>query len=319
MFDMQPSKDVPTMPAQSMTGIWGQILPPALFPYAQLLRLNRPIGWWLLLLPCWWGVLLAGPGLFSLDLMGLYLLLLFLVGAVAMRGAGCIINDLWDRNFDAQVARTATRPLVTGAVPVWGAAITLCLTLFIGAIVLVQLSGTAIAIALLSVVLVVLYPLMKRITWWPQAILGLTFNIGALIGWAAVQGSVDGPALFLYAAGFFWTMGYDTIYGHQDKIDDKKLGLKSTALLFGDRSKIMVFLFYTLTAAFMALAVWSVGVPLETASALVAPIAILLLIQVWFWQPDIPDTCWSAFAFNRDVGLLFALVCALCFIPFGPG
>lgn len=317
MFDLQPSKVTAATPA--LTGIWARILPPTLFPYARLLRLDRPIGWWLLLLPCWWGVLLAGPGLFSLDIMGWYLLLLFFIGAIAMRGAGCIINDFWDRNFDAQVARTASRPLVTGAVPLWGAAITLCLTLFIGAIVLVQLSGTAITLALLSVVLVVLYPLMKRITWWPQAVLGLTFNIGALIGWAAVQGSVDGPALFLYAAGFFWTMGYDTIYGHQDKVDDKKLGLKSTALLFGDNSKMMVFIFYALTAICMILALWWAGIALGLAAALVAPIAVLLLIQVWFWQPDIPETCWTAFAFNRDIGLLYALVCALCFIPFGPG
>ncbi|MES2728855.1 MAG: 4-hydroxybenzoate octaprenyltransferase [Pseudomonadota bacterium] len=316
---MQPSKDADTMPAPAMTGVWAHILPSALIPYARLLRLDRPIGWWLLLLPCWWGVLLAGPGILSLDVMGWYLLVLFLVGAVAMRGAGCLINDFWDRNFDAQVARTATRPLVTGDVPIWGAVITLILTLFIGAIVLVQLSGTAITIALLSIILVVLYPLMKRITWWPQAVLGLTFNIGTLIGWAAVQGQVDSPAWLLYAAGFFWTMGYDTIYGHQDKVDDKKLGLKSTALLFGVHSKLMVFLFYTLTAVFMAMAVWWVGVPLGLAASLVAPIGVLLLIQVWFWQPDIPETCWDAFAANRDIGLLYALVCALCFIPFGPG
>jgi 4-hydroxybenzoate polyprenyltransferase len=316
MFDPQPQGNTPL--SQTLDGKLGALLPRALHPYARLLRLDKPIGWWLLLLPCWWGTLLAGPGLFSLEFYGWYLLPLFLVGAVAMRGAGCIINDMWDRNFDAAVERTAKRPLVTGEVPLWGAALALSICLFIGILVLVQLSRVAILLALLSMILVTIYPLMKRVTYWPQIILGFTFNIGTLLGWSSIAGQVDAPAGVLYLAGLFWTLGYDTIYAYQDRKDDETVGVKSTALLFGKHGKLAVSGFYTAAVLFWALAVWLVS-PMQYAYLTIAPVAVLLAIQVLRWNPDNAESCWKAFAHNRDIGLLVALACALCFIPWGPG
>lgn len=315
MFDPQPQGS--STASQPLAGKLGAILPQAFHPYARLLRLDKPIGWWLLLLPCWWSVLLAGPGLLSLDLYGWYLLLLFFIGAVAMRGAGCVINDIWDRNFDARVERTATRPLVTGEVPLWGAAMALALALFIGVLVLVQLSRVAILLALLSMILVTIYPLMKRVTYWPQIILGFTFNIGALLGWGSVLQGIDPPAGVLYLAGIFWTLGYDTIYAYQDRSDDEAIGIKSTALLFGTWGKPAVLGFYMVFLALLALAIWMVSPGHAWLTLL--PVAAVTLFHVLRWNPEDPASCWQAFSANRDIGLLVALACALCFIPYGPG
>jgi len=223
---------------------------PALQPYLKLMRIDRPIGTWLLLWPCWWSIALAGP---AGALPDAHLMALFGAGAFVMRGAGCTINDMWDREFDAKVARTRTRPLASGAISMPAATAFLGAQLGVGLSVLLQLNHFAIALGASSLVLVAAYPLMKRITYWPQAVLGLTFNWGALLGWAAVHGSCDwGVVLPLYGGGVCWTIVYDTWYAHQDKGDDAKLGLKSTALLFAERTKPVL-------AAFSAAALGALG------------------------------------------------------------
>ena len=204
-----------------------RLLPRAAWPYARLARLDRPIGAWLLLFPCWWGIALAAPGWPDPVLFAL-----FALGAVVMRGAGCTWNDITDRDFDARVARTADRPIPSGAVSVRQAAVFLAAQLAVGLAILLCLNRAAIGLGVLSLALVFTYPLMKRVTWWPQFFLGLAFNWGALMGWAAVRGDLAAPALLLYAAGICWTLGYDTIYAHPDREDDALIGIKSKSLLF---------------------------------------------------------------------------------------
>src|SRR5712691_6317277 len=214
-------------------------------PYARLARLDRPIGTWLLLFPGWWGIALAGP-----RWPDPILLLLFAIGAVAMRGAGCTLNDIADRHYDGQVARTRLRPLPSGAVSVGQAVVFLLLELGIGAAVLSSLNRTSVLLGLAVLGLIVTYPFMKRITYWPQVFLGLNFNWAALIGWSAVTGALAWPALLLYLGGVFWTIGYDTIYAHQDKEDDLRIGVKSSAIALGAHTRPWLFFFYA--AALMA-------------------------------------------------------------------
>ncbi len=211
-------------------------------PYCRLARLDRPIGSWLLLFPCWWGLALGAASLGQTP--PLWMFALFALGAVAMRGAGCTINDMADRDFDRQVVRTADRPLASGALSMKQATVFLAAQMVIGLGVLLTLKMNAALIAIASIPLVFTYPFMKRFTYWPQAFLGLTFNWGALVGWVAVTGTLGWPAVFLYLAGFFWTLGYDTIYAHQDKEDDMRIGVKSTALRFGAASRAWVLGFY---------------------------------------------------------------------------
>ncbi len=212
-------------------GDWiDRLAPAATRPYLRLARLDRPIGTWLLLFPCWWSTALAAPpGQWPEG----RLMFLFALGALVMRGAGCTINDIVDREIDAKVARTAGRPLPSGQITVPQAFAFLGLQLAVGLLVLFQMSSLAIWLGVASLALIGAYPFMKRITWWPQAFLGLTFNWGALLGWAAVRGDLGWPAVWLYAAGIFWTLFYDTIYAHQDKADDALIGVKSTALKLG--------------------------------------------------------------------------------------
>ncbi|MGE5505769.1 MAG: 4-hydroxybenzoate octaprenyltransferase [Actinomycetota bacterium] len=223
-------------------------------PYLRLMRLDRPIGTWLLLLPGWWSIALAADGWPSLWLMAL-----FGIGAVVMRGAGCTFNDWADRDFDGQVARTRSRPIPSGAVSPTQALAFLAAQLAVGLAVLANFNGFAIAVGAASLVLVFPYPFMKRITYWPQAWLGLTFNWGALLGWAAVRGSIDAPAVLLYVGGIFWTLGYDTIYAHQDKEDDALIGVKSTALALGAATTRWLWVFYGLMLAFAAVAATLAG------------------------------------------------------------
>lgn len=218
--------------------------------YAKLARLHAPIGFLLLMWPCWWAVALAWPGAGEAA----PLMALFAVGAMVMRGAGCTWNDIVDRDFDAQVARTAHRPIASGRIAVKHAVVFGIGLAGVGALVLLQLGTAAIAIGLLSLVLIFPYPYMKRLTWWPQAWLGITFNWGALVGWAAVTGGLAAPALALYAAGIAWTLGYDTIYAHQDKEDDALIGVKSSARALGPRTKPALWLFYGLTIVGLAIA-----------------------------------------------------------------
>ena len=275
-----------------------RFVPAAIRPYLRLARADRPIGTWLLLLPCWWGAALATPTWPDAKMF-----VLFAIGAVIMRGAGCTVNDLADRKFDASVARTATRPIASGQISVLKAFVFLALQLFFGLSILLQFNAFTVALGVSSLVLIVLYPFMKRITYWPQLFLGFTFNWGALLGWAAVKGELAAPALVLYAAGIFWTLGYDTIYAHQDKEDDILIGVKSTALKFGAQTKPWLVGFYTITVILLA------------ATGLLANLAWPyysgLTLAAWqlAWQiksVDIadPKNCLRRFKSNRDFGLI---------------
>jgi 4-hydroxybenzoate polyprenyltransferase len=247
-----------------------RVLPASWRPYARLARLDRPIGTWLLLFPGWWAIAMAGAGAGGWP--DWRLIALFGIGAVAMRGAGCTLNDILDRDFDARVARTRTRPIPSGAVSVRQAASFLALQLAVGAAVLLSLTPLAILLGLLVLLLVATYPLMKRVTYWPQFFLGLNFNWGALIGWAAATGRIDLPSVLLYAGGICWTLGYDTVYAHQDKEDDVRIGVKSSALALGAATRPFLFVMYV---AAVALWGWTgaaagLGWPFWAALALVA-------------------------------------------------
>ncbi|MDX1539901.1 MAG: 4-hydroxybenzoate octaprenyltransferase [Geminicoccaceae bacterium] len=276
---------------------WTERLPPRLQPFAVLARLDRPIGTWLLLLPCWWSTALA-PGPLRLDLF-----LLFAIGAVVMRGAGCVVNDLWDRDLDARVERTRRRPLASGAVSVVEAFGFILLLSAIGLVVLLQLDAFAILVGFASVPLIVVYPLMKRVTWWPQAFLGITFNWGALVGWAAVTGELAAAPLLLYAAGFFWTLGYDTIYAHQDKVDDALVGVRSSARYLGDRTPRWLWVFYGVTLGLLTVGGAAAGSGIGFYLGLLAVLAHFVW-QVRTLEPDDPRNCLARFRSNRDAGLL---------------
>ncbi len=280
--------------------------PAALVPYIRLARLDRPIGTWLLLFPGWWAIALAAPGWPDWRLMAL-----FGIGAVTMRGAGCTLNDIIDRDFDARVARTRTRPLPSGAVSLGQAALFLALQLGIGAAVLACLDRLAVLLGVLVLLLVATYPLMKRVTYWPQFFLGLNFNWGALMGWAAATGRLDRAAFLLYVGGIAWTLGYDTIYAHPDKEDVVLIGVRSSALALGARTRPWLFIFYGAAAALWA----ATGVAAGMRWPFYAGLA-LMLAQL-FWQAarvDTEDTadCLAKFRSNRWAGwiLLLAIIAA---------
>ncbi len=280
-------------------------LPPFAQPFARLSRLDRPIGTWLLLLPGWWALTLADFGQPNKEVAGL-----FLAGAVVMRGAGCTFNDIVDRDIDAQVARTAARPLPAGEVSLAAAWIWLALQLAAGLAILLQFNLQAIAVGAASLVLVATYPFMKRITYWPQAWLGLTFNWGAILGWTVVRGEIELSALPLYAAGFFWTLGYDTIYAHQDKQDDALIGVKSTALALGARTKPFVAVMYALSLALIVVASCAIRVPGWPSLALLGVAGLQMVWQVATLDTNDPVNCLRRFRSNRDFGLivLFSLM-----------
>jgi 4-hydroxybenzoate polyprenyltransferase len=280
-------------------------LPVWMRPYARLARLDRPIGTWLLLWPCWWSVALATSEGRWPDWR---LLLLFAIGALAMRGAGCTINDIADREFDGRVARTRTRPIPSGQVSLRQAFAFLFFQAAIGFAVLVTFNRLAFAIGALSLILVVTYPFMKRITWWPQFFLGLAFNWGALLGYAAVAGRLDWAPLVLYLAGILWTLGYDTIYAHQDKDDDALIGVKSTARLFGRASRRWISAFYAGFIALLAIAgslAW-LAWPFYAGLALAVGQLAWQVTRVEF---DDPADCSAKFRSNHMLGaLVFAAV-----------
>jgi 4-hydroxybenzoate polyprenyltransferase len=264
-------------------------------PYIRLARLDRPIGTWLLLFPGWWAIAMAAPPGHWPDWR---LIVLFGLGAVVMRGAGCTLNDIIDRDFDAQVARTRTRPIPSGAVSVWQALVFLAAQLAIGAAILLCLDRLAILLGVLVLVSIGTYPLMKRITWWPQFFLGLNFNWGALIGWAAATGTLGAPAWLLYAGGIAWTLGYDTIYAHQDKEDDALIGVKSSALALGTRTRPFLFVFYV-----AAIALWlAAGIAAHLAWPFY--LGLGLAAAQLSWQAAAvdtarPDDCLAKFRSNR--------------------
>jgi 4-hydroxybenzoate polyprenyltransferase len=291
-------------PADAVRGSWVERTPAPIRPYLQLSRYDRPAGFWLLGLPCLIGLALArmGTGFAAGDAL---LVVLFAVGAVAMRGAGCTYNDILDRDIDAKVARTALRPLPSGAVSLQQAWCWLLIQCLVGLGVLLALPDFAKLVALGSIPMVALYPLMKRITWWPQVWLGLTFNWGVLVAAAAASGAIMPADILLYAALVFWTLGYDTIYAIQDREDDALIGVKSTARRFGDRIKPAVKAIYALTSLLALFAGWFAG---GLAGALgVVPFALHLAQQAVRLDPADGALALSLFRANRDAGLLLVV------------
>lgn len=303
--------------ADAVRGSWvDEWAPRPLRPYLRLSRADRPIGTWLLYLPMLWSILLAASAT-RFTGFDLWLIIGSGIGAILMRGAGCTWNDITDRDFDGSVARTRSRPIPSGQVTVRQAAIWLGVQTGIAALILFTFNWAAIALGVLSLVLVVIYPFAKRFTWWPQVFLGLAFNWGALLGWAAHTGGLSWAAVFLYLAGISWTLFYDTIYAHQDKEDDALIGVKSTARLFGEDTHRWLTIFLGVTVMLMSLAFLAAlgptGSPLKV---------ILALVGVWcfgfhlWWQLtrlkiDDPEVCLMLFRSNRDAGLIPALFLAI--------
>jgi 4-hydroxybenzoate polyprenyltransferase len=291
-------------PADAVKGNWvDRYAPGSMRPYLRLMRADRPIGTWLLLLPCWQGLALGAIAAPLSPATALWWAALFAVGSVVMRGAGCAYNDIADRDFDAKVARTALRPIPSGQISVaraWGFLVALSL---IGLVILLQFNRLTVILGVLSLALVAAYPFMKRITWWPQAWLGLTFNWGALMGYSSVTGEIGVPALLLYASGVAWTLGYDTIYAHQDKEDDALIGVKSSARRLGPGTKPALTAFYGAALVLAASAYLAGGGP---------PAGLLLFVVAaahFRWQikaTDIndPGACLTVFRSNRDAGFL---------------
>jgi 4-hydroxybenzoate polyprenyltransferase len=271
-------------------------------PYARLARLERPIGWWLLLLPCWWSLLLAQIARGDSQ-PNLWYALLFLIGAIVMRGAGCTLNDIADRDFDARVERTKSRPIPSGQVSVTQALAFLVVQSLIGLLVLVQFNRFTILLSAASLLIVAIYPFMKRVTYWPQFFLGLAFNWGALVGWSAIQGALAWPAVVLYAGGICWTLAYDTIYAHQDKEDDILIGVKSTALKFGDASLPWLALFFAAALILIDLSFWLAGASL-IAHIGMAGAALHAAWQLSRFKADDSQRCLELFRSNRIFGLI---------------
>lgn len=287
--------------------------PPGWRPWLRLSRADRPIGTWLLLLPCWWGVGLAmiadRPTWFDL-----WIVIACGIGAVVMRGAGCTWNDITDRDIDARVSRTRSRPIPSGQVTVRGAYLWLIAQCLVGLVVLLTLGGAAIWLGVASLGLVAIYPFAKRFTWWPQVFLGLAFNWGVLLAWAAHMGNLAPAPVLAYLAGIAWTVFYDTIYAHQDADDDALIGVKSTARLFGRDSKIWLFWFGTgsvLLLLFAVLAADPQGLARIFALAGSLGFAWHLCFQLMRFDMDDSAGCLRLFRSNRDAGLIVALFLAL--------
>lgn len=278
------------------------VLPRSARPYARLARLERPIGWWLLLLPGWWAIAMAqimsGGGVANV-----WFLALFFVGAVVMRGAGCTFNDIVDKDFDAAVARTRSRPIPSGQVTVGQAKAFMIALSLTGFVVLIQFNWFAVGLGVLSLATVAVYPFMKRFTYWPQIFLGIAFNWGALLGWAAVRGQLELPAILMYLGGISWTLAYDTIYAHQDKEDDLAIGIKSTALKFGAATPKWLTLFFGLALVLLAAAGFSAGAGIIFYTGL-AGAALHATWQLARLDVDNPELCLMLFRSNRNFGLI---------------
>ncbi len=288
-------------PADAEAGNWvDRYAPESLRPYLRLARLDRPVGTWLLLFPCWWSVALAEVSQ-SRPYPNVTYLALFAVGALLMRASGCAFNDWADRDYDAAVTRTAARPIPSGQVSPEAALIFAAALAFIAFFVLISFNGFTILLGIASLSLVLVYPFMKRYTYWPQVILGLAFNWGALMGWAAVKGSLDIAPVLLFVGSVCWTIGYDTIYAHQDAEDDASLGLKSTALKFGEETITWVGAFYSAAIVFWVAAGFFAGTHLFFYMC-IALVSLQLAWQVSTLKIHDPDNCLWRFRSNRDVG-----------------
>ena len=295
---------VEIVPDSQHRGLVGR-LPPALRGLALLARFDRPIGWWLLFWPGAWAVALAGGAFARWDL-----LLWLLLGSIAMRGAGCVYNDIVDRDLDAQVARTRARPIPSGLVSMrlaWGWLVALCL---VGLVVLVQLTPLAAGVAVASLLPVAAYPFMKRITWWPQAWLGVVFSWAALVGWSEASGTLSPPMWLLYAGSVAWVVGYDTIYALQDREDDALIGVRSSALRMGRHVRAGVTVCYLLALALWGAAIWAMRAD-PLALVALAPAAGHLLLQVVRLDPDDGGRSLELFRANRFTGLLVFLACVV--------
>ena len=307
-----PDTNAGPRPADAVRASWVDDAPRTVQPYLRLMRLDRPIGAWLLYWPCVFGLAL-GAAMRGESVPNVLYLFLTGIGAVVMRGAGCTYNDIVDRDYDARVARTRNRPIPSGVVSVkqaWTFALGLSL---VGFVILLSFNAFAILVGAASLFLVACYPFMKRVTWWPQAWLGLTFNWGVPFGFAAATGTLAAPAYYFYAGCFFWTLGYDTIYAHQDREDDALIGVRSTARLFGARTKPMLVLFYALAVLLIGAAGYAAaGGPVFWLG--LAAFAAHLGWQIARLDIADPDNCLAVFKSDRDAGLILfagmALDCA---------
>lgn len=292
---------------QSFTDVsaqgWIAYFPRAFRPFLLLARLDRPVGIWLLFLPGLWSIVLARP---EINAHSLHLILLFALGALVMRSAGCVVNDIWDRDIDAKVSRTAVRPLASGQIRMWQALLFLATLLALGCAVLAQLPIICWRLAPIALSLVALYPLAKRVTWWPQLVMGFTFGFGAPMGYAAALGRLDLSALLVYAGTIFWQLGFDTIYGFQDLEDDARIGVKSTSRLWYDHAKLFVASNYVLATISFALSAtraaegwlfWPCG----------ALTTMLLVYQIATLQPNNPRHCLKLFKLNVLYGISLAI------------
>jgi 4-hydroxybenzoate polyprenyltransferase len=309
----------PGQVADAVRGNWvDRLAPAAARPYLRLSRADRPIGTWLLLIPCWWGVLLAAAA----DPAGarpqdLWIMAGCAIGAFLMRGAGCTWNDITDRHLDGRVARTRSRPIPSGQVSVRQAAVWIVVQALLALAVLLSFNAAAIALGIAALLPVAIYPFAKRFTWWPQVFLGIAFNWGALLGWAAHTGALGWPAVLLYLSGIAWTLFYDTIYAHQDREDDALIGIRSTARLFGGRTRRWLRGFMAASVGLMALAIILALVPrgtnvLALTLALAGPwgLALHMVWQLRRLDIDDPEVCLRLFRSNRNAGLVPALFLA---------
>jgi len=285
---------------------WISRLPHGWRPFALLARLDRPIGAWLLFLPGMWSILLARATMQDTVI----LIAMFFAGSFLMRGAGCVVNDMWDRDLDRKVTRTASRPLASGALRMRHAAMFLVVLLAASLMILLALDPLAQVLGVASLLLVALYPLAKRVTWWPQLMLGFTFGWGAPMGYAAACGRLDWAAASLYAAAIFWILGYDTIYAHQDREDDALVGVRSTARLFHKQTRAFLSVCYGLTVMLLALSGGLVGLSSAFFLALALG-AALLAVQIWKLNINDPAACLVLFKLNREVGLVIAAAIVL--------
>jgi 4-hydroxybenzoate polyprenyltransferase len=301
MCAMQPNTvNAPTVP-DAPPDNWVHRYAPSWFrPYARLARFDRPIGGWLLLFPCLWSLALAEHAN-GAAYPSIWFAILFLIGAFVMRGAGCTYNDIVDRDIDAGVARTRGRPIPSGEVSAQAAVAFMLLQCLIGLVVLLQFNWFTVVLGASSLLLVAIYPFMKRITNWPQLVLGLTFKWGALVGWTAARGTLEWPAILLYLGCVTWTIAYDTLYAHQDKEDDLTLGLGSTALRFGEQTKAWVSGFYAFAIVTWVLAAWLAGVGALGMLGLAAA-ALHMAWQVATLDISNPENCLRRFKSNRDLG-----------------
>jgi len=290
--------------ADAPRGNWvDRFAPDPLKPYMRMARWDRPIGFWLLFWPCAFSVGLAAVAVPNTAFNWPYILL-FLIGAIAMRGAGCTFNDIVDRDIDDKVARTRSRPIPSGQIKVWQAAVFLVLQSLVGLAVLLQFNSYTVWLGIASLALVAIYPFMKRVTYWPQLFLGLAFSYGALMGWSAMIGQLFTPAYILYVGCILWVIGYDTIYALQDVEDDALIGVKSTARLFGQHARLMVSLFYAGALILWGWAGWAAGAAEIYLVALILPASILAW-QVATLKPEDAGNCLFRFKANHFVGIAF--------------